>query len=91
MEGQQGSGGGAGGNLLPAQHQQQQLPAQSMGYGVGAGAGGAPWAMYQSNGKPPMQGQMQVSHWFIYLHFTYIMKRAIPSVYLYIYLFAWDI
>jgi hypothetical protein len=61
MEGQQG--GSAGGNLLPPQ--QQQLPAQSMGYGVGAGvganAGGAPWAMYQTNGKPPTQGQMQVS------------------------------
>ena len=55
---QQGGGGGsAGGNLLPQQQQQQQqlLPSQGIGYGVGANAGnngGAPWAMYQNNGKP---------------------------------------
>ena len=54
-----GGGGGGGGMLPPQQH---QLPSQGIGYGVGASAGGAPWAMYQTNGKPAaQQGQMQVS------------------------------
>lgn len=56
MEGQQGGGGSSsGGNNMPPQQQQQLLPSQGIGYGVGAnagGQGGAPWAMYQNNGKP---------------------------------------
>lgn len=49
---QPGGGTNSGSNLLP---QQQLLPSQGIGYGVGANAGnngGAPWAMYQNNGKP---------------------------------------
>lgn len=75
MEGQQQSSGGAGG-LPPHQQQVQQLPTHGMGYGVGAGTGGAPWAMYQTNGKPsgpPGQNHMPVrlrsfSLFFHYCH-----------------------
>ena len=58
---QQG-GRSAGGNLPPQQQQQQIQPSQGIGYGVGASAGnngGAPWAMYQNNGKP-VGGNMPV-------------------------------
>jgi hypothetical protein len=56
--GSNGGGGSSGG--MPVQQQQQQLLPQGIGYGVGgagagAGAGGAPWAMYQTNGKPAVQ------------------------------------
>lgn len=78
MEGQQS----AGGNLLP----QQQLPTHGMGYGVGAGVGtgggNAPWAMYQTNGKPTAQaGQLQVSLLYGYGCYCYYF---ILSIYIYI-------
>jgi hypothetical protein len=58
--GQGGSNGGGGGSSGGMPVQQQQLLPQGIGYGVGgagagAGAGGAPWAMYQTNGKPAVQ------------------------------------
>ena len=85
MEGQQSAGGSAGGNLLP----QQQLPTHGMGYGVGAGVGtgggNAPWAMYQTNGKPTAQaGQLQVSLLSGYGCYCYYF---ILSIYIYIYIY----